>query len=317
MAPLYQEQLENSLCGINVDVVVLPDGERFKTLETLTLIFDALLQNNHNRQTTIIALGGGVVGDMAGFAAASYQRGVDFIQVPTTLLSQVDSSVGGKTAVNHPLGKNMIGAFYQPQCVLIDTNTLATLPARELSAGLAEVIKHGALGDREYFDWLELNIEGLLAMDAQCIAQTVKRSCEIKAEIVGQDEKEQGIRALLNFGHTFGHAIENGLGYGEWLHGEAVGAGMVMAADLSVRLGMCDREDALKLRDLIAKAGLPIAPPPGLVNQFTELMGRDKKVSDSGLRLVLLEALGKAKLVDNVDDVMLQQTISGSDRLLS
>ena len=237
--------------------------------------------------------------------------------MPTTLLSQVDSSVGGKTAVNHPLGKNMIGAFYQPQCVLIDTNTLATLPARELSAGLAEVIKHGALGDREYFDWLELNIEGLLAMDAQCIAQTVKRSCEIKAEIVGQDEKEQGIRALLNFGHTFGHAIENGLGYGEWLHGEAVGAGMVMAADLSVRLGMCDREDALKLRDLIAKAGLPIAPPPGLVNQFTELMGRDKKVSDSGLRLVLLEALGKAKLVDNVDDVMLQQTISGSDRLLS
>jgi 3-dehydroquinate synthase len=317
VAPLYQEQLENSLCGINVDVVVLPDGERFKTLETLTLIFDALLQNNHNRQTTIIALGGGVVGDMAGFAAASYQRGVDFIQVPTTLLSQVDSSVGGKTAVNHPLGKNMIGAFYQPQCVLIDTNTLATLPARELSAGLAEVIKHGALGDREYFDWLELNIEGLLAMDAQCIAQTVKRSCEIKAEIVGQDEKEQGIRALLNFGHTFGHAIENGLGYGEWLHGEAVGAGMVMAADLSVRLGMCDREGALKLRDLIAKAGLPIVPPPGLVNQFTELMGRDKKVSDSGLRLVLLEALGKAKLVDNVDDVMLQQTISGSDRLLS
>jgi len=215
------------------------------------------------------------------------------------------------------LGKNMIGAFYQPQCVLIDTNTLATLPARELSAGLAEVIKHGALGDREYFDWLELNIDGLLAMDAQCIAQTVKRSCEIKAQIVGQDEKEQGIRALLNFGHTFGHAIENGLGYGEWLHGEAVGAGMVMAADLSVRLGMCDREDALKLRDLIAKAGLPIAPPSGLVNQFTELMGRDKKVSDSGLRLVLLEALGKAKLVDNVDDVMLQQTISGSDRLLS
>jgi 3-dehydroquinate synthase len=317
VAPLYREQLENSLPDINVDVVVLPDGERFKTLETLTLIFDALLQNKHNRQTTIIALGGGVVGDMAGFAAASYQRGVDFIQVPTTLLSQVDSSVGGKTAVNHPLGKNMIGAFYQPQCVFIDTNTLATLPARELSAGLAEVIKHGALGDRAYFDWLEANIDGLLAMDAQCIAQTVKRSCEIKAEIVGQDEKEHGVRALLNFGHTFGHAIENGLGYGEWLHGEAVGAGMVMAADLSVRLGMCDKQDAQKLKDLIAKAGLPIAPPPGLVNQFTELMGRDKKVSDAGMRLVLLEAVGNAKLVDNVDGAMLQQTISGSDRLLS
>lgn len=317
VAPLYLDKLKESLKGVNVDVVVLPDGERFKTLETLNQIYDALLEKNHNRQTTIIALGGGVVGDMAGFAAASYQRGVNFIQVPTTLLSQVDSSVGGKTAVNHPLGKNMIGAFYQPQCVVIDTNTLSTLPARELAAGLAEVIKHGALGDREYFDWLEDHIEELLAMDAICLAKTVKRSCEIKAEIVGEDEKEQGVRALLNFGHTFGHAIENGLGYGEWLHGEAVGAGMVMAADLSVRLGMCEKDDALKLKALIAKAGLPIAPPPGLVNQFTELMGRDKKVSDTGLRLVLLEAVGRAKLVDNVDDTMLQQTISGSARLLA
>ena len=309
VAPLYLRQLKTSLEGLNVDHINLPDGEQFKTLETLNLIFDVLLRNNHNRSTTIIALGGGVVGDMAGFAAASYQRGVAFIQIPTTLLSQVDSSVGGKTAVNHALGKNMIGAFHQPKAVYIDTDTLETLPKRELSAGLAEVIKHGALADCGYFEWLEQNMDELMLLKGPQITHAVQRSCEIKARIVAQDEKENDVRALLNFGHTFGHAIENGLGYGEWLHGEAVGAGMVMAANLSTRLKMCSADDANRLRELIVRADLPVSPPKSLSNQFIELMSRDKKVSDKGMRFVLLKSLGDAALVDGVDEIVLQATL--------
>lgn len=317
IAPLYAEQLKQTLKDYQVDVIVLPDGERFKTLETLNTIFDTLLSNGHNRQSTVIALGGGVVGDTAGFAAASYQRGIAFIQVPTTLLSQVDSSVGGKTAVNHKLGKNMIGAFYQPRAVFIDTDTLQSLPKRELIAGLAEVIKHGALADRQYFEWLEEVVDDLLDGDAEIIKSVIKRSCEIKARIVAADEKETGIRALLNFGHTFGHAIENGLGYGTWLHGEAVGAGMVMAADLSCRMKMCSIEDGRRLKTLIEKVGLPIAPPVGLVNEFTTLMQRDKKASDRGMRFVLLRAIGSAELIDDVAEHKLLQTINAGAKLLT
>jgi len=316
IAPLYVDRLKDTLSGLDVDTVELPDGERFKNLETLNLIFDVLLTNSHNRNTTIIALGGGVVGDTAGFAAASYQRGVAFIQIPTTLLSQVDSSVGGKTAVNHALGKNMIGAFHQPRAVYIDTDTLQSLPKRELVAGMAEVIKHGALADRQYFDWLEESAEKLLSLEPDVITKAIKRSCEIKARIVAEDERETGVRALLNLGHTFGHAIENGLGYGEWLHGEAVGAGMVMAADLSVRLGLCDRADALRLKSLIKRVGLPVTPPTGLQNQLLELMSRDKKVSDKGMRLVLLEELGRARLVEDIDENSLRSTINAGKDLL-
>ena len=315
IAPLYLEAILKTLADYQCDVVQLPDGEAFKTLETLNLIFNALLSNGHNRSTTIVALGGGVVGDMAGFAAASYQRGVDFIQVPTTLLSQVDSSVGGKTAVNHPLGKNMIGAFYQPKAVVIDVNSLGSLPPRELSAGLAEVIKHGALADADYFEWVENHMPDILTGNAEVAIQMVKRSCEIKAEIVAQDERESGVRALLNLGHTFGHAIENGLGYGEWLHGEAVGAGMVMAADLSVRLGMLDLRDAKRLKALVESAGLPTAPPPELSNSMLELMARDKKATDTGLRFILLEALGDACLRDDVDESQLQSTLKAGELL--
>ncbi|MBV1879243.1 MAG: 3-dehydroquinate synthase [Pseudomonadales bacterium] len=317
IAPLYLDQLKAALDGLDVDSIELPDGEQYKTLDTLNSIFDILLKNNHNRNTTIIALGGGVTGDTAGFAAASYQRGVAFLQIPTTLLAQVDSSVGGKTAVNHALGKNMIGAFYQPQAVIIDTESLSTLPKRQLAAGLAEVIKHGAMADRDYFDWLEQNLEQLLALDTVSISKAVKGSCSIKAAIVAADEKETGIRALLNFGHTFGHAIENGLGYGEWLHGEAVAAGMVMAADLSCRLGMLDPVDGQRLKNLIKRAGLPVAPPAELQGQFMTLMQRDKKVSDKGLRFVLLDKLGKARLVEAVDEEKLQQTLAAGAALVS
>lgn len=316
IAPLYLEPLKAALKDFQVDVVQLPDGEAHKTLTTLNLIFDALLENKHNRSTTIVALGGGVVGDMAGFAAASYQRGVGFIQVPTTLLSQVDSSVGGKTAVNHPLGKNMIGAFYQPQAVVIDVQTLRTLPERELSAGLAEVIKHGALADSDYLQWVAAQMSEIRSLESGAAIQMVKRSCEIKAGIVAQDEREVGVRALLNLGHTFGHAIENGLGYGEWLHGEAVGAGMVMAADLSVRLGMLSTADGQWLKAVIAAAGLPVAPPEKLQEQLLELMARDKKATDRGLRFVLLEALGKACLRDDIDESQLQSTLKAGASLL-
>lgn len=316
IAPLYLDVLKGTLSKFELDSIVLPDGEEFKTIEILNKIYDVLLSKNHNRSTTIIALGGGVVGDMAGFAAASYQRGINFIQIPTTLLSQVDSSVGGKTAVNHPLGKNMIGAFYQPKAVIIDTDSLKSLPKRDFASGMAEVIKHAALADLGYFDWLEDNLERVLSLDQSALSAVIKWSCEIKSGIVAEDEKEKGVRALLNFGHTFGHAIENGMGYGAWTHGEAVATGMVMAADLSVRMGMCTLEDGRRLKRLIQRAGLPVVEPETMKDKFVDLMLRDKKTVDSGLRFVLLEALGSAKLIDNVSADTLNLTLNTSSKLL-
>ncbi len=295
VAPLYLAQVQAALAGFDHEAVVLPDGEQYKDLGTLNGIFDALLQRRMGRDVTLIALGGGVVGDMAGFAAACYQRGVAFIQVPTTLLAQVDSSVGGKTGVNHPLGKNMIGAFHQPRAVIADTDTLRTLPDRELSAGLAEVVKYGLIRDTAFLDWLHANAEPLMTRDGAALAEAVERSCVNKAEVVAADEREAGQRALLNLGHTFGHAIEAGLGYGEWLHGEAVAAGMVMAADLSVRLGWLDAADAVRARDLLARFALPVEPPPGIdADRWMALMAVDKKVLAGKLRLVLLRRLGNA-----------------------
>lgn len=309
VAPLYASRLLRALNGFTVDQVVLPDGEQFKTLDVLNTIFDALLTARHNRTTTLIALGGGVVGDMTGFAAACYQRGVDFIQVPTTLLSMVDSSVGGKTGVNHPLGKNMIGAFYQPRCVLADTSLLKTLPPRELSAGLAEIIKYGLISDYEFFVWLEEHMDALLASDPAALAYAVKRSCENKAEVVAQDEHEGGIRAILNLGHTFGHAIETAQGYGNWLHGEAVGAGIAMAADLSLRRGALTRTEFDRIIQLLQRAHLPTKAPADMSPaQFIELMGVDKKVLDGRLRLVLLASMGKALITSDIDPQMLQET---------
>jgi 3-dehydroquinate synthase len=280
--------------GLRVSQLVLPDGEAHKDWTTLNLIFDHLLSERCDRTTTLIALGGGVIGDMVGFAAATYQRGVPFIQVPTTLLSQVDSSVGGKTAINHPLGKNMIGAFYQPRLVLADTTSLNTLPDRELKAGLAEVIKYGLIRDLPFLDWLEANLGALLARDQDALAEAVERSCRNKAEVVVADETEQGERATLNLGHTFGHAIETGLGYGEWLHGEAVAAGTVMAADLSRRLGWLDDADVARVRSILERAGLPVVGPALGADRYLELMSHDKKVSDGTLRLVLLKGIGRA-----------------------
>lgn len=278
-----------------VDTCILPDGEQYKTLATYESIMTSLLEAKHNRTTTIIALGGGVVGDMAGFAAATYQRGVPFIQVPTTLLSQVDSSVGGKTGVNHPLGKNMIGAFYQPQAVIIDNDTLKTLPERELSAGMAEVIKYGLICDVPFFTWLEENVDDLMALDGEKITHAIYESCAAKARVVAQDEKEGGIRAILNLGHTFGHAIETEMGYGQWLHGEAVAAGTVLAVDLSWRMGNLTEQDVERSVALLAKAKLPVLPPKGMGRDaFIDRMLLDKKVLDGSLRLVLLNALGDA-----------------------
>ena len=294
VAPLYLERLERALEGLQVESVVLPDGEQYKNLETLNRIFDALLEKRFDRGCTLVALGGGVVGDMTGFAAACYQRGVHFIQVPTTLLSQVDSSVGGKTGVNHPLGKNMIGAFYQPRAVIIDIDTLDTLPDRELSAGLAEVIKYGLIDDPEFFAWLEENMEALRRREPAALAHAIERSCADKAAIVAEDEREAGRRALLNLGHTFGHAIETGMGYGEWLHGEAVGAGMCMAARLSQRLGWMPAEEVARVERLVAAAGLPTQPPPLGADRFEALMAVDKKVQSGQLRLVLLRGIGAA-----------------------
>lgn len=304
VAPLYIERIRAALPETSLLTdVVLPDGERYKTLAHLETIFDRLLESGHNRSTTLIALGGGVVGDMTGFAAACYQRGVNFIQVPTTLLSQVDSSVGGKTGVNHPLGKNMIGAFYQPRCVLIDTDTLHTLPARELSAGLAEVVKYGLLGDEPFYRWLHAQMPRLLARDEGVLAEAIERSCANKAAIVAADEREGGVRALLNLGHTFGHAIETDQGYGEWLHGEAVAAGMMLAVRLSARLGYLQDSDVLALKVLLERMNLPVVPPPGLTApRMLELMGRDKKVIDGRLRLVLLKRIGEAFVSDQVSD---------------
>ena len=302
VAPLYLARLTATLqsAGIEVFPVVLPDGEAYKTWETLNLIFDALLTQRAERKTTLIALGGGVIGDMTGFAAASYQRGVPFIQIPTTLLSQVDSSVGGKTGINHPLGKNMIGAFYQPKVVLADTATLKTLPARELSAGLAEVIKYGLIWDADFLGWLEANMEKLRALDETAIAHAIYRSCEIKAQVVAQDEREGGIRAILNLGHTFGHAIETGMGYGNWLHGEAVGAGMVMAAQTSQRLGWLSEADVARTRALIRAAGLPDVAPDLGVDTWLDYMGHDKKVESGKMRFVLLKKLGEAVITADV-----------------
>lgn len=310
VAPLYLERLMQSLAGYAVTPVVLPDGEAYKNWETLQTIFDGLLSARHDRKTTIIALGGGVVGDMAGFAAASYQRGVDFIQMPTTLLSQVDSSVGGKTGINHPLGKNMIGAFYQPQLVLIDTSTLATLPARELSAGLAEVIKYGLICDEPFLSWLEVNIDRLRALDQAALTEAIRRSCAAKAAVVGADERESGIRATLNLGHTFGHAIETHQGYGVWLHGEAVAAGTVMALEMSRQLGWISADERDRCVRLLVRAGLPVVPPGDMTpDDFLRHMAVDKKVLDGQLRLVLLKRLGEAVVTGDFPREALDATL--------
>lgn len=295
VGPLYEQQVRQALSSYEVDSVVLPDGEQYKNWETLNLIFDALLEKAHSRKTTIVALGGGVVGDMAGFAASAYQRGVDFIQVPTTLLSQVDSSVGGKTAINHPLGKNMIGAFYQPKAVIIDILTLQTLASKEVSAGLAEVIKYGLIREPAFFEWLEANIDALKSLDAKALSYAIKESCACKAEVVEQDEKEGGLRAILNLGHTFGHAIETHEGYGSWLHGEAVAAGTVMAAKLSCLEGWISEPDVARISNILKSANLPVSGPEGMIaSEYERLMSVDKKVLDGTLRLVLLKSIGEA-----------------------
>ncbi|MEO6016415.1 MAG: 3-dehydroquinate synthase [Polaromonas sp.] len=317
VAPLYAAQLTGTLASYygKVVLVTLPDGEAHKDWPTLQLIFDALLENECDRKTVLFALGGGVVGDMTGFAAASYMRGVPFVQVPTTLLAQVDSSVGGKTAINHPLGKNMIGAFYQPLQVLCDLDVLATLPARELSAGLAEIIKYGPIADMAFFDWIDANLEALLARNPAALAHAIRRSCEIKAWVVGQDEREAGLRAILNFGHTFGHAIESGLGYGEWLHGEGVGCGMVMAAQLSLRLGLADAPFVARLTGLVQRSGLPIKAPvlsaEDNAGRYLELMRVDKKSEAGEIRFVVIDGPGKATL-RSAPETLVREVIDAS-----
>lgn len=310
VAPLYLAHLREALVAFDPTVVVLPDGEPQKALGTIDRIVGDLLGRRCDRATTIFALGGGVVGDIAGFAAAVYQRGVPFVQVPTTLLSQVDSSVGGKTGVNHALGKNMIGCFYQPQAVIIDTATLSTLPDRELSAGLAEVIKYGAIGNPAFFAWLEQNMDALMRRDSASLAYAIETSCRDKARVVMADEREAGVRALLNFGHTFGHAIEGAMGYGRWLHGEAVGAGMVMAARLSERLGLITASATERLYELVRRAGLPTAPPAIAPERFLELMAVDKKAARGRVRFVLLRALGEAFLTDEVPPEALRDVLN-------
>ncbi|GGY78792.1 3-dehydroquinate synthase [Cellvibrio zantedeschiae] len=311
IAPIYLERLKSNLSASHISSVILADGEAHKNLTTLNEIFTTLLSEKHNRTTTLIALGGGVVGDMTGFAAACYQRGVNFIQIPTTLLSMVDSSVGGKTGVNHALGKNMIGAFYQPQAVIADISLLKTLPPREISAGLAEVIKYGLISDAEFFVWLEQNIELLIQGNEAALTYAVLRSCQNKADIVAQDEHEGGIRAILNLGHTFGHAIETAQGYGNWLHGEAVAAGMVMATDLSMRRGDISSEELKRIVDLLERANLPTKAPADMTpEQFVDLMGVDKKVLDGRLRLVLLESLGRAIVTSDIDTKLLMETFA-------
>jgi 3-dehydroquinate synthase len=311
VAPLYLDAVRVGLEGFETAEVILPDGEEYKDLATLNRIFDALLEQRFGRDSTLVALGGGVIGDMGGFAAACYQRGVPFIQVPTTLLAQVDSSVGGKTGVNHPAGKNMIGAFHQPRAVIADTGTLSTLPDRELSAGLAEVVKYGLIGDRPFFEWLEAHADALRARAPEALATAIARSCENKAEVVAADERESGRRALLNLGHTFGHAIEAGAGYGQWLHGEAVGVGLVMAARLSQRLGWIDDDTVTRVRRLIARCGLPLVPPSDLsTDRWLELMAVDKKVQDGRLRLVLLRGIGEAVLCSDIDLELLRTSIA-------
>ena len=311
VAPLYLERLSNALTGngIQVQAIVLPDGEQYKNSESLNTIYDALLSNRCERNTPLIALGGGVIGDLTGFAAATYLRGVPFIQIPTTLLAQVDSSVGGKTGINHPLGKNMIGAFYQPQVVVADVATLNTLPDKELRAGIAEVIKYGLIRDLPFLEWLEQNIEKLLQRDPDALQYAIVRSCQNKADVVGADERESGERALLNLGHTFGHAIENAMGYGVWLHGEAVAAGTIMAADLSGRLGWLTQQDVERTKNLFMRSGLPVQGPRLGTEKYLQLMGLDKKVADGKIRFVLLKTLGQAVITDEVPVELLSQTL--------
>jgi 3-dehydroquinate synthase len=312
VAPLYLESLETRLQGAGIDTMrmILPDGEDHKNWQTLNTILDALLEHRCERRTTILALGGGVVGDIAGFAAAVYQRGVPFVQVPTTLLAQVDSAVGGKTAINHPLGKNMIGAFYQPRVVVADTDTLSTLPPRELSAGLAEVIKYGFIRDPEFLEWLESHMDALLAREAEALGYAIERSCVNKAEVVGADEHEGGVRLLLNFGHTFGHAIETASGYGTWLHGEAVAMGMVLAARLSEQLGYLRPADVDRVERLLVRAGLPVRAPDLGVGEYIDLMGHDKKVQSGRLKFILLRTLGDA-FVGEAPNAALTELLSG------
>lgn len=319
IAPLYLEQVIANLNGKRVETIILPDGEQFKTLEITTRIFDQLLTGKFSRNSTLIALGGGVIGDVGGFAAACYQRGISFIQIPTTLLAQVDSSVGGKTGVNHALGKNMIGAFYQPRCVLADTDVLKSLDDKQLSAGVAEVIKYGLIRDKDFFVWLENNLGALLARDESALSFAIERSCINKAEIVAEDEKESGIRATLNLGHTFGHAIESGSGYGVYLHGEAVAIGTCQAADLSRRTGRIKEQDVDRIIALFSKAKLPVVPPCDLdADSFLELMSVDKKNIDGAIRLILLDSIGQATLPINVEEHLLTETLSeyGRDRPL-
>lgn len=311
VAPLYLKQIQDTMASFGeVTSVILPDGEQFKDLTHLDSIFTALLQRNYGRDSVLVALGGGVIGDMTGFAAACYQRGVDFIQIPTTLLSQVDSSVGGKTAVNHPLGKNMIGAFYQPQIVIIDTECLQTLPAREFAAGMAEVIKYGIMWDAEFFQWLENNIEALKSLDTQALVYAISRCCEIKADVVSQDETEQGVRALLNLGHTFGHAIEAEMGYGNWLHGEAVAAGTVLAAQTAKSMGLIDESIVRRIVQLFQAFDLPVTAPESMdFDSFIKHMRRDKKVLGGQIRLVLPTAIGRADVFSQVPESTLEQVI--------
>jgi 3-dehydroquinate synthase len=309
VAPLYLQAVKQALRGARVTEVVLPDGEASKSWQTLNQLFDALLKARCGRDTLVIALGGGVIGDLAGFAAAIYQRGVAFLQVPTTLLAQVDSSVGGKTAINHALGKNMIGAFHQPRAVISDVATLDTLPERELRSGLAEVIKHGFALDAAFVEWLEANVENLVSRNRAALAFAVKRSCELKARIVAEDERESGSRALLNFGHTFGHAIEAATGYGAWLHGEAVATGMVMAAELSLLMGHLKKTDVGRVRDLLERAGLPVSGPALAPERLMDLMALDKKAAKGRTRFVVLEAIGRARLDAEVDDAAVRRAI--------
>lgn len=313
VAPLYLEACEKAFADFNVQSVVLPDGEKYKNLDTLNKVFDELIGQRFDRSCTLVALGGGVIGDMTGFAAAAFQRGVNFIQMPTTLLSQVDSSVGGKTGVNHPMGKNMIGAFHQPECVVIDTDTLNTLEDRELSAGLAEVIKYGLIVDKPFFEWLEENLEKLLAREPEALSEAIERSCHNKAVIVAKDEKEAGMRALFNLGHTFGHAVEAGMGYGNWLHGEGVSAGTMQALYMSKLLGNLSQEDVERTQALFERAKLPIVPPSvdEMSNQkFLDLMAGDKKVQAGTIRLVLLKAIGEAYVTGDYPQELLEQTLT-------
>lgn len=311
IAPLYLDKAKQAFADYDVAEVILPDGEQFKTLPILNRIFDGLLELRYERKCTLVALGGGVIGDMTGFAAACYQRGVPFIQIPTTLLAQVDSSVGGKTGVNHELGKNMIGAFHQPHCVIADTDTLNTLDDRQLSAGIAEVIKYGLIRDRVFFEWLESNMQKLLDRDPAALAYAIERSCHDKAEVVAQDERESGVRATLNLGHTFGHAIEAGTGYGKWLHGEAVGTGMLLAADLSRRMGWLSGEDVHRIDNIIDFARLPTRAPANMdIDTFMKYMSVDKKVESGAIRFVLLKAIGEAIITADYNHDLLVETIN-------